>query len=207
MPHETETGSAGTPSHGRHREGGGESDAPLQTRAAFLAHWNWESVVGLNARTCKRGSAQHGANSETHAACAADWESARSQEVTLADTFHLLRSFHRRAPFLFFNGNTFSYIGREMCLALFSDLPSGRKRELASAVAHYIAGVLDWESMGAIMDGMVAATDYPPGDRIMTLRGSTHGVVVRLLPDGRVLWKPDGASMELMALPESLRRE
>ena len=94
-----------------------------------------------------------------------------------------------------------------MCLALFSDLPSGRKRELASAVAHYIAGVLDWESMGAIMDGMVAATDYPPGDRIMTLRGSTHGVVVRLLPDGRVLWKPDGASMELMALPESLRRE
>lgn len=94
-----------------------------------------------------------------------------------------------------------------MCLALFSDLPSGRKRELASAVAHYIAGVLDWESMSSILFGMVEAGDFQPGDRVMTLRGSSHGVVARLLPDGRVLWKPDGAAMDLMALPESLRRE
>lgn len=94
-----------------------------------------------------------------------------------------------------------------MCLALFSDLPSGRKRELASAVAHYIAGVLDWESMSNILMGAMEATEFQPGDRVMTLRGSSHGVVVRLLPDGRVVWKPDEGTMELMALPESLRRE
>lgn len=93
-----------------------------------------------------------------------------------------------------------------MCLALFSDLPPGRKRELASAVAHYIAGVLDWESMEGVLIGMIAAADFQPGDRVMTLRGSLCGVVVRLLPDGRVLWRPDGGGMELMALPESLRR-
>jgi hypothetical protein len=127
--------------------------------------------------------------------------------VTLADTFHFLRSFHRRAPFLFFNGNTFAYIGREMCLALFSDLPSGRRRELASAVAHYIAGVLDWDSMGRILEDMVSAAEFQPGDRVMTLRGSSHGTVVRITPDGRIAWKPDGGGMELMALPESLRRE
>jgi hypothetical protein len=207
MSHETETGSAGGTHDGRHRGGSGESDSPLQTRAAFLAHWGWESVVGLNGRTCARGGAQHGFNSETHAACAADWEAARSLEVTLADTFHFLRSFHRRAPFLFFNGNTFAYIGREMCLALFSDLPSGRRRELASAVAHYIAGVLDWDSMGRILEDMVSAAEFQPGDRVMTLRGSSHGTVVRITPDGRIAWKPDGGGMELMALPESLRRE
>lgn len=94
-----------------------------------------------------------------------------------------------------------------MCLALFSDLPSGRKRELASAVAHYIAGVLDWESMSSILLGAVEATDFQPGDRVMTLRGSSHGKVVRFLPDGRVVWKPDDAVTELMSLPESLRRE
>lgn len=94
-----------------------------------------------------------------------------------------------------------------MCLALFSDLPSGRKRELASAVAHYIAGVLDWESMSNILMGAMEATEFQPGDRVMSLRGSSHGVVVRLQPDGRVVWKPDEGAMELMALPESLRRE
>jgi hypothetical protein len=93
-----------------------------------------------------------------------------------------------------------------MCLALFSDLPTGRKRELASAVAHYIAGVLDWESMEAMLHGMMEALEFQPGDQVMTLRGSSRGVVVRLLPDGRVVWRPDGGRLELMALPESLRR-
>ena len=63
--------------------------------------------------------------------------------MTLAAAFDLLREFHKRAPFLFFNGNTFAAIGRELSYALFSDLPPVRKREVGSATAHYIAGVLD----------------------------------------------------------------
>ncbi len=94
-----------------------------------------------------------------------------------------------------------------MCLALFSDLPPGRRRELASAIAHYIAGVLDWNEAGAILHGMIEAADFQPGDRVMTLRGSSHGKVVRLLPDGRVVWKADDGGVESIALPESLRRE
>jgi hypothetical protein len=39
------------------------------------------------------------------------------------------------------------------------------------------------------------------------MRGSLRGVVVRLLPDGRVVWKPDGVAAELIGLPESLCRE
>jgi len=46
-----------------------------------------------------------------------------------------------------------------------------------------------------------------PGDRVKTLRGSTHGVILRLLDDGRVAWRPDGTESELQALPESLLRE
>lgn len=51
------------------------------------------------------------------------------------------------------------------------------------------------------------ACNFQPGDRVMTLRGSSHGKVTRIMPDGRIVWKPDGGTMELMALPESLRRE
>ena len=75
-----------------------------------------------------------------------------------------------------------------------------------SAVAHYIAGVLDHQSMAQIVDELSAAADFAPGDRVKTLRGSMRGTIVRRLPDGRVVWRSDSGP-ELTALPESLMRE
>ena len=204
MSDETATGPAGTPDGGRHPQGGGSIGSPLQARAKFLKNWNWIAVVGINRGACERSRAQHGINSETGTACAADWEILREQTLTLGETFDHLRAYHRRAPFLFFNGNTFATIGRELSFALFSDLVPGRKREVGSAVAHYIAGVLDVEAMAQIIETLSEAADWKPGDRVKTLRGSLHGVILRILEDGRVVWHPDGTDSELTGLPESL---
>ena len=76
-----------------------------------------------------------------------------------------------------------------------------------SAVAHYIAGVLDRESMAEIVETLSESADFKPGDRVKTLRGSTRGSIVGVLPDGRVVWRPDGTESELTGLPESLLRE
>jgi hypothetical protein len=76
-----------------------------------------------------------------------------------------------------------------------------------SAVAHYIAGVLPWEAMAGIIESLAESADWKTGDRVKTLRGSLHGVIVRVLQDGRVVWKPDTAVCELTALPESLCRD
>jgi len=119
----------------------------------------------------------------------------------------LLRSFHRRAPFLFFNGNTFADIGRQLTTLLLAELPTGRRREASSADAHFVAGVSEREAMIEIVDTLCQSASFMAGDRIKTLRGSTHGVVVRLLVDGKVVWRPDGSRAELIALPESLLRE
>jgi hypothetical protein len=204
MNDETAAGLAGAPDGGRHPQSGGSVGAPLQTRAQFLKNWDWQSVVGINQGACQRGRAQHGLNSETAAACAAEWQSLRSQTLSLAETVDRLRAFHRHAPFLFFNGNTFATIARELALALFSDLPPVRKREVSSALAHYIAGVLDRESMVAIVESLCETTELKPGDRVKTLRGSTRGIVRKLLKDGRLVWQVDGSGAELIALPESL---
>ncbi|MHB8520824.1 MAG: hypothetical protein ACYDH9_08690 [Limisphaerales bacterium] len=207
MTNETASGPAGAPDNGGHPQGRRGVGSPFQTRAAFVKNWNWQSVVSINQGACERGRSQHGINSETGRACAQEWEELRSQSLTLAETLDRLQSLHRKAPFLFFNGNTFATIGRELSFALFGDLVPGRKREVGSAVAHYIAGVLDREAMVEIVESLCESADFKPGDRIKTLRGSTHGVVVRLLEDGRVVWRPDGTKSELMALPESLLRE
>jgi hypothetical protein len=202
---ETQAGSAGAPDGGGHRGGSGEECAPLQTRAAFLQNWSWESVVSINRRACERGQAQHGINSEAGAQSEEEWELIRLEQLTLLETWEVLRSFHRKAPFLFFNGNTFSFIGRELALVLFGDLPALRRREISSAVAHYIAGVLDRESMISIVDSLCQTAAFAVGDRVETLRGSTTGTIRRILEDGRIVWLPDGGGLEFTCLPESLR--
>ena len=82
--------------------------------------------------------------------------------------------------------------------SLFAELPTTRRREVMSAVAHYIAGVLPWEAMVEIVESLCEAADFKPGDRVKTLRGSTRGVIVRVLDDGRVVWRADGSGAELL---------
>ncbi len=207
MNDEAEIGSAGAPDSGGHSARSRGESAPLQSRAKFLQNWNWASVAQINSGLCARGGAQRGINPEAHAAVAEEWEKRRASTLTLLETFQFLKSCHRRAPFLFFNGNTFAEIGRALGNALFSDLPLHRRKEASSAAAHFITGVLDEDVMVAAIKELWEAASFAPGDRVKTLRGSTPGVIVRLQEDGRVVWRADGTESELLALPESLLRE
>src|SRR4051812_46757735 len=103
MSDETQDRSVGAPDGKRRAAGGDGFGSPLQARASFLKNWDWLAITRINRGACERGRAQHGINPETQAACATEWEKIRCQTLTLAETFDLLRAFHRRAPFLFFN--------------------------------------------------------------------------------------------------------
>ena len=76
----------------------------------------------------------------------------------------MLKGFHRRAPFLFFNGNTFADVARQVSAAIFAEAPTMRRRELISAVAHYVAGVLDREAMMAAVEGLWRSAQLSPGE-------------------------------------------
>lgn len=207
MSDETANGSAETSHGGGHPPGSRGEPAPLQSRAKFLENWNWASVTQINGGLCERGRAQRGINPETHGAAQTEWEQKRVTELTLLETFQFLRACHRRAPFLFFNGNTFAEIGRALATTLFSDLSFHRRKEAASAVAHFITGLLDEDLMCDAVKTLSRSSDFKPGDRVKTLRGSTRGIIVSLREDGRVLWRPDGGASELTSLPEGLLPE
>jgi hypothetical protein len=113
---------------------------------------------------------------------------------------------HRDAPFLFFNGNTFGEIARRIVDAVFVEFPLGRRREAASLAAHYVAGVLDRESLESGLIALGQLAKFQSGDRVKTLRGSMSGTILRVLEDGRVVWRADSGA-ELTALPESLIKE
>jgi hypothetical protein len=207
MDDEAAIGSAGATDRPGHSGGSSGKQSPLQARAKFLKNRSWELVTSLNQGACARGGAKHGQNSESNKTVAADWESRRRQILSLDETIEFLQQCHRRAPFLFFNGNTFADIGRALVDLVFAELPTGRRREVMSAVAHYIAGVLDKETMAEVVDSLSEVADWKPGDRVKTLRGTTRGIILRIMEDGRVLWRPGGTESELLALPESLLRE
>jgi len=99
---------------------------------------------------------------------------------------------------LFFNGNTFAELGRTLATAVFADLPTLRRKETASAVAHYITGVLDREAMTGIMHDLAKTAQFTVGARVKTMRGSLRGVITRVLDDGRVAVRPDGNASELL---------
>lgn len=183
-----------------------DEHSPLQTRAAFIHNWDWQSIVGLNHAACERGRAQHGYNSETHEKVRRQWEETREQALTLLETLDFLYRCHKSAPFLFFNGNTFAEIARRLVDVLFADLSLGRRREADSLAAHYVAGVLDRDSMVSGITSLLESAEFKPGDRVKTLKSSLRGTVRKILKDGRVVWEPDTAKSELTALPESLLR-
>ena len=79
-----------------------------------------------------------------------------------------------------------------------------RLKQAASAIAHYIAGVLDREAMVAIVEDLCRSASLAVGDRVKSMRGSLRGVITRVLDDGRVAVRPDGSKSELLSLPESL---
>ena len=94
-------------------------------------------------------------------------------------------------------------MARQIGTVIFGEAPTLRRRELISAVAHYVAGVLDAQSLRSVVDSLWRSAQIEPGCRVKTLRGSLHGEVLRVLDDGRVVWR-SAAGTELTALPESL---
>ena len=57
--------------------------------------------------------------------------------------------------------------------------------------------------MGAV-ESLSQAAQMQVGSRVKTLRGSLHGVITRVLDDGRLAVRPDAGTSELLCLPESL---
>ena len=84
------------------------------------------------------------------------------RELTLGDTLDFLLECHRSAPFLFFNANTFGEIARRIVDAIFIEFPLARRREASSLAAHYVAGVLDRESMEDGLRDLAELADFKP---------------------------------------------
>lgn len=178
--------------------------SPLRRSAAHLRAWDWEGVVRQNRRACERECALHGLNPETQAAVALAWDAARAVEQTLAAALDFLRACQEQGPFLFENAATFAALGRELMQPWVAGLGAARSRAILLAVSDYISGGLARADLIEIVEGLWEAPPLRPGMRVKTLRGAVEGVVLQVLPDHRVLWRPRGSVADLVAEAGSL---
>ena len=57
--------------------------------------------------------------------------------------------------------------------------------------------------MTAMVESLSQISSFRVGDRVKTLKGTLHGVIVSILDDGHVKWRAETGT-EFLALPESL---
>jgi len=206
MSHEITPGSReSSPTRGR-AEAGGSEQSPLQCRARFLENWDWQAITNLNRRLCEGQRAQHGPNPESHAASQKEWEGLQKEALTFLEVIGHLQKFHRQAPFLFFNGNTFAELGRGLSYALFADVTAVRKKQLASLVAHFIAGVPEVDEV-ALRTGLQELTrleNFQVGDKVTTLQKTLSGIVTKINQDGGIVRKCDQTGAVMTDPPQSL---
>jgi hypothetical protein len=117
----------------------------------WLKDWPWETVITINAALCKEKRALHKPSSEGYEGAWKLWETARSRELSLRQTLEICRRCHKLAPFCFYNGNTFSAIGRTMVQGILRNMSPLKAHAFRSIVGHYIAGTADEEDLDAAL--------------------------------------------------------
>lgn len=99
----------------------------------------WEAVIELNRALCSAGGYQHGLTREGRQTAAEAWADLSGTPLEFADLCMRLREFHRRAPFLFYNGNTFAAIARQLVSEL--RLSPDARYVVRQIAGHCVAGV------------------------------------------------------------------
>jgi hypothetical protein len=110
------------------------------------------------------------------------WEALQKWQLNILEIFEHLHTFHRSAPFLFFNGNTFAELGRGLTHALFADVPMMRRKQIASLAAHFVAGLpdVDQKVLKTGLEDLCQIDQFKIGDRVATLKKTLTGKVIRL---------------------------
>lgn len=122
----------------------------MKATQAWLADFTWEIVTAQNAVLCAAKNALHKPTSDGHAATKELWEQQHTQDMRLDEAVDLCRRCHRKAPFCFYNGNTFASI----IALVIKRLPLSAEKAyiIRSLAGHIVAGVATDEEVRAFRE-------------------------------------------------------
>ena len=119
----------------------------MSATRAWLADYTWEVVTAQNAVLCAAKNALHKPTSDGHDETKAFWLLQHTQSMRFDEAVDLCRRCHRKAPFCFYNGNTFASIIALVIKRL--ALPAEQAYIVRSLAGHIVAGVATDEEVRA----------------------------------------------------------
>ena len=119
----------------------------MSATRAWLADYTWEVVTAQNAVLCAAKNALHKPTSDGHDETKALWLLQHTQSMRLDEAVDLCRRCHRKAPFCFYNGNTFASIIALVIKRL--AIPAVEAYIARSLAGHIVAGVATEEEVRA----------------------------------------------------------
>lgn len=122
----------------------------MKATQAWLADFTWEIVTAQNAVLCAAKNALHKPTSDGHDTTMALWGQQHTQEMRLDEAVDLCRRCHRKAPFCFYNGNTFASIIALVIKKL--SLQPEQAYIIRSLAGHIVAGVATDEEVRAFRE-------------------------------------------------------
>lgn len=122
----------------------------MSATRAWLADFTWDIVTAQNTVLCAAKNALHKPTSDGHAETKALWDLRHPQVMRLDEAVDLYRKCHRRAPFCFYNGNTFASIIALVIKKL--SLPAEEAYIIRSLAGHIVAGVATDEEVRAFRE-------------------------------------------------------
>lgn len=117
------------------------------TERPWLEPFTWDFVTAQNAVLCEAKNALHKPTSDGHDETRGLWLSRHRLPMTLLDAIELCRICHRKAPFCFYNGNTFAGIARTLIMRM--NLAPEQAFLVRSLAGHIVAGVASDEEIQA----------------------------------------------------------
>lgn len=122
----------------------------MSATRAWLADFTWDVVTAQNAVLCAAKNALHKPTSDGHAETKTLWDLRHLQPLRLDEAVDLCRQCHRKAPFCFYNGNTFASIIALVIKKL--SLPAEEAYIIRSLAGHIVAGVATDEEVRAFRE-------------------------------------------------------
>ena len=123
----------------------------IQLEKQWLSVAPWESVLSVNQALCSAKKEIHQPNPKGYDAARNLWEKSISRTMSLRDALDVCRRCQELGPFVLFNANTFTALGRTLLEDGLKLLPPVEAQIIRSTVSHYIAGMIGKRELAQVL--------------------------------------------------------
>jgi hypothetical protein len=123
----------------------------IELKKQWLHPAPWETVVSVNQALCSAKQEIHQPNPKGYEMARSLWEKSIPQTISLREALDICRRCQDLGPFILFNANTFTALGRTLLEDGLKLLPPVEAQIIRTTVSHYVAGMIGKRELAQVL--------------------------------------------------------